>query len=200
MSNHTNSTDTLSRVAASLVDTSNTVRDILNTHNVYDHPKFYSEFRARYQCTPTQYRTAQREIEAQRRRSAKREQESPEVEWRFEINLHAEGLSLWSQSHTERSINAHVFDASRMIVLTVNETFKVLLTVLTVQGQYPFQTVQDMIGSQYREELNDIVLEMLQPYFHGRLDIAYGFTLFGGIEPGYRVGWQHNNFSGYPRR
>jgi hypothetical protein len=156
----------ISDAAVLLVETDKTVRDILSELDIKDHPKFYEAFRTQYQCTPTEYRRKMQEL--QREEEMREEAEEKQKPWQFTVSV---------ETNRSTGMSPHagmVMNEVRVIEIMVNEHYPYLVTLHTHQGKCPYPDLRSLIRSEHQPILNDQVLEVLGPYFHGRLDIAYG--------------------------
>lgn len=164
-----NGTD-VQKVAEMLVNTDSNVRDILDTVGITDQPKFYGDFRQRYHCTPSEYRRKERD--ARKAVEASKVAEHKDEPWDFTVTLYPEGQPNYG-NHNQSPMNE-----SQRVSITVNECYVFVVHLITTQGHCPYREVKDLMRGEHREMLNDLVIEVLQPYFHGRLDIAYGMSFY----------------------
>lgn len=170
--------------ANALLNTDKMVRRIMDDLGVKDHPRFYNEFREMYGCTPTQYRKNAQEAATEERMN----EVDNDVPWDFSVSVKTKVLN---GART-------VFDPSmgdiHHIDVTVNEVFEFTVELSTRQGVCPYSTLDALLRSEHREIFNDNVLEVLAPYFHGRLNLAYLPKVFLGHQQPYNPHHQTARF------
>jgi AraC-like DNA-binding protein len=156
---------TLEAIAQELVSTDKPIPDILSEQQVASRPKFYLDFRRKYNCTPGEYREQERALQ----REAATQEDQP-----FDFTV---TLRQVSSSPIDMTLEQSNLNQSLQLPLIVNGQYEFRAQVVTTSGQPPTADPREFLRSEYREKFNALVVDTLLPYFHGRLDIAYMQTL-----------------------